>query len=137
MQTSSFDSLNGDLRLTLDTSPSSFGTSSHPSRVSPVYNQPRLNALEHASESPNPNPAVTNHTTSLSYLPAGPMQFSAPLPLPSRQSELQAEYFNTAHVRTQQDPLPTPKRPKPSDFYDDGQGEQPDAQEQEAPKPKP
>jgi hypothetical protein len=139
MRTSSFNALGADVSLALDTSSSSFGASSHSARVSPVYNQPNVNSLEPnpAPEvSPNPNSAVTNHSTSHSYLPVGPMQFSTPLPLPPRQSELQAHYFNAPYSRTQQESLPNLKRPKPSDDHDDSQGEQLDAQEQEAGRPK-
>ena len=140
MRTSSFDPLGADVNLALDTSSSSFGVSSHSARVSPVYNQPNVNALEPnpaPESSPNPNPAATIHSTSHSYLPAGPMQFSTPLPLPPRQSELQAHYFNAPYPRTQQESLPNLKRAKSSEDHDDSQGEQLDAQEQEATRPKP
>ena len=140
MRTSSFNPLGADVNLALDTSSSSFGASSHSARISPVYNQPSGNALEPnraPEDSPNLNSAVTNHSTSHSYLPAGPMQFSTPLPLPPRQSELQAHYFNAPYPHTQQESLPNLKRPKPSDDHDDSQGEQLDAQEQEATRPKP
>ncbi|KAG6374465.1 hypothetical protein JVT61DRAFT_4508 [Boletus reticuloceps] len=124
MQTSSFNSLDGDVDLTLDTSSSSFGAAPHPARVSPVYTQQNLNPLE-----PNQvSEGSPNHATPQSYLPPGPMQFSPPLPLPPRQSELQAQYFNTLHVRTQQDFPPNLKRPKTNADHDDGQGEQLDAQ---------
>lgn len=137
MSTSSFNPLNGDTSLALDTSSASFGQSSHSPHVSPGYNQQRLEPNQAPEGSPNPNSAVANQS-SHSYLPPGPLQFPPPLPLPSRQSEIQAHYFNAApHARTQQDSLPNPKRSKPSDDYDDGQGEQPDTQEQEAVRPKP
>ncbi|KAH0832961.1 hypothetical protein J3R83DRAFT_11937 [Lanmaoa asiatica] len=145
MRTSPFNPLDADVNLALDTSSSSFATSSHIARVSPVYNQPNLNASQfgaslepdHTPEgSPNPNTAVTSHSTSHSYLPAGPMQFATPLPLPSRQSEFQTHYFNAPNLRMQQDSHPNQKRSKPSDDHDDSQSEQPDAQEQEAARPK-
>lgn len=140
MRTPSFGPLDADVNLALDTSLSSFGSSSHTAHVSPVFNQSNLNALEPnqtPEASPVPNSVVTIHATSHPYLPSGPMQFSTPLPLPTRPSELQAHYFNAPYLRTQQDVLPNPKRLKPSDDHDDSQGEQPDPQEQEATRPKP
>jgi len=140
MRTPSFGPLDADVNLALDTSSSSFGSSPHTAHVSPVFNQPNLNALEpHQTPEVSPvlNSAVTNHSTSHLYLPAGPMQFSTPLPLPTRPSELQAHYFNAPYLRTQQDLLPNPKRLKPSDDHDDSQGEQLDPQEQEGTRPKP
>lgn len=155
MQSSSFNPLDVDVNVPLDTSSSSLGASPHSAHISPVYNHSSLNALEpnqanrqagqfganleanHAPEgSPNPN-SVTNHSISHSYLPTGPMQFATPLPLPPRQSELQSHYFSAPYMRLQQDSLPSTKRPKPSDEYDDSQGDQLDAQEQEAARPKP
>lgn len=156
MRTPSFNPHEVDVNLALDTSSSSFSASSHSAHASPGYNQSNLNPLElnqanyqagqfgaglessHTPEgSPTSNPAVTNHSTSHSYLPAGPMQFPTALPLPPRQSELQAHYFNATCMRPQPDPLPSSKRPKTGDDYDDSQGERYDAQEQEAAKPKP
>ncbi|KAG9314918.1 hypothetical protein JVU11DRAFT_4026 [Chiua virens] len=156
MQTSSFNSLEADVNLALDTSsPSSMGASPHSTHVSPVYPQQSLGALDptqpsyqtghfapnldltHTPEtSPNPNAIMTNHTTPHAYYPAGPMQFATPLPLPSRQSEFQAQYFNAPYMRTQQDfPAPNAKRSKPSDDYDD-MYDQVEPQEQETAKPK-
>ena len=154
MRTSSFNSLDPNHHLALDTSSSSFGASSHSARISPVYNQPSLNALEpnqtkyqanqfapglepnHSPEvSPTPRPIVSNHPSSHSYAPAGPIQFPGALPLPSRQSELQSRYFNTLYMTPQSDSLKTQKRPRPNDVYDDTQGDQHDAQEQEAARP--
>jgi hypothetical protein len=137
IRTSPFNSLDADANLPPDTSPSSFTTPSHLPHVPPVYNQPRLNPLE-PNQAPEGSPHLdpVNHLTSRSYLPAGPMQFPTPLPLPPRQSELQAQYFNAPHVRTQPDSPPSLKRPK-NDDYADGHAEQLEAQEQEAARPKP
>lgn len=153
MRSSSFNPLDVDVNFALDTSPSSFGGSPHSAHLPSIYNQPSLNALDpnqsnyqfgpnleviHTPEaSPNPNSAMTNQQLSQSYLPTGPMQFATPLPLPSRQSELQSHYFNVPYMRPQQDSFQSAKRAKPSDDYEDTQGDQLDAQEQEAARPKP
>lgn len=157
IQSSSFIPRDVDVNLALDTSsPPSLGASPHSAHISPAYAQPSLNPLEpnHANyqagqysanfethhtpeSSPNPNVAMSNHSLPHSYLPTGPMQFSPPLPLPPRQSELQSHYFNAQYMRPQQDSLQTSKRSKPNDDYDDGQGDQLDGPEQEAARPKP
>lgn len=142
-----------DVNLALDTSSSTYGaSSSQPARLSPVYAQQRgLNALEptqasyHANpfpgldamhtpeNSPNPGLAVANHSTSHPYLPTGPMQFSPPLPLPPRPSEIQSRYFAPYPPRAVQESL---KRVRPGDDNDDSQADQADLQEQEAGRPK-
>lgn len=153
MRPSAFNPHDIDVNLALDTSSSSFGASPHAPHISPVYSQPNLNPspvnyqagqfsptleVNHTPEgSPNHNVAMPNHSMPHHYLPTGPMQFSPPLPLPARQSELQSHYFNATYMRMQQDPFPTSKRHKPSDDYDDGHGDQPDGHEQEIARPKP
>ncbi|KAG8213378.1 hypothetical protein J3R82DRAFT_11872 [Butyriboletus roseoflavus] len=141
MRTSSFNTLGADHNLAVDTSSSSFGASSH---VSPVYNQAKYQASQfgpglepnHTPEaSSTPRAVVTNHPTSHSYYSPDPMQFSVALPLPPRSSELQARYYNATYMHQQSDSLQTPKRPRPGDTHDDGQGDQHDAQEQEAARP--
>ncbi|KIJ67097.1 hypothetical protein HYDPIDRAFT_109103 [Hydnomerulius pinastri MD-312] len=136
VQPPSFNTLRTDVGPALDTSPSAFVTSPLPAHASPVYSQssiasPDANQVNYQfgsglnvvnrtpGGSPNPNTTMAGGSTSHSFLPTGPMQFSYPQPRPHLQSELQEQYLSMHHSGVSRGSSQNTKRPKLNEEFDD------------------
>jgi hypothetical protein len=153
-RTSSFNPVTTSINHNLDTPTPTLLAVPRSALVPATYNQSNgleanqanyqfgagLDSNHHAAGgSPNPNTIVTGPSTSTShsFLPAGPMQFSQPQLPPRRTSELQAHYFSNPHSGMSQGSSSNAKRHKTDDEYQDNQLESPDSpQEPDVTRPK-